>query len=223
MIATTLETHEINTDSSPRHSIIWMHGLGADGYDFAPIVPELALPASLSIRFIFPHAPFRSITLNQGMQMRAWYDVSGFDRDTHEDRESIEQSAAQVGELIQKENERGVPSSHIILAGFSQGGAIALYTGLGYPEKLAGIMALSTYLPLRNNLIQHLTPANKWTSIFMAHGQNDPVIDIEFSKKSRDALKVANLPIQWEEYPMAHSVSKTEIDDISTWIQQVFR
>jgi len=217
----TLATHEIETADSPHASIIWMHGLGADGYDFAPIIPELALPSSLSIRFIFPHAPSRPITLNRGMQMRAWYDVSGFDRDTDEDKTGIEQSTAEINALIQKENKRGIPCSRILLAGFSQGGAIALHTGLGYPERLAGIMALSTYLPLRSTLADTLNPANKKTPIFMAHGWYDPVINIEFSKKSRDELESAGLPVNWKEYPMAHSVSKAEIDDISTWVRQI--
>ncbi|MDE3020561.1 MAG: carboxylesterase [Pseudomonadota bacterium] len=216
-----LPTHEIETGTSPTASIIWMHGLGADGYDFAPIISELALPSNPAIRFIFPHAPVRPVTLNQGRPMRAWYDVSGFDREINEDRAGIEQSAAEIRNLVQLENNRGNPPSHVLLAGFSQGGAVALYTGLGYPEKLAGIMVLSSYLPLRANLHDNLNPANMATPIFMAHGYYDPVINIEFSRKSCDELKSAGLTVDWREYPMAHSVSKTEISDISAWIQLV--
>ena len=220
------ETIEIETAPAPTASIIWLHGLGADGNDFAPIVPELNLRGAPAIRFIFPHAPLRPVTINNGQVMRAWYDISFDDlagNARRADERGVRESQAQIGQLIDRERERGITDSNIVLAGFSQGGAIALHTGLRHPHPLAGIMALSTYLPLAGSLAQEATPANANISIFMAHGTQDPVVPYAMGKAAHAHLQQAGYPVQWHEYPMPHSVCHEEIRDIGTWLCRVLQ
>jgi phospholipase/carboxylesterase len=201
-----------------------MHGLGADGNDFAPIVPELALGGAPAIRFVFPHAPMMPVTINNGHVMRAWYDVSFGDLEgqtRQADERGVRASQAAVERLIARENARGVSSRHIVIAGFSQGGAIALQTGLRHAERLAGIMALSTYLPLAEKLPAEASAANRDVPIFYAHGTADPVIPFAMAVASRDRLAAAGYPVQWHEYPMQHSVCLEEIAAVSAWLQVV--
>jgi phospholipase/carboxylesterase len=215
-----LEFVERTTGVEPTYSVIWLHGLGADGYDFEPLVPELNLPADKAVKFIFPHAPRQPVTINGGMVMRAWYDITGAEMIRQEDDEGIRRSAASIRDLIQKENARGITTGNIILAGFSQGGAIALHTGLRYPESLAGILALSTYLPLSALLDREAHVANQSTPIFMAHGLYDPVIPLILAESSRTRLQRAGYNVEWHSYPMPHAVSPEEIRDISHWFRQ---
>ncbi|UJJ59997.1 MULTISPECIES: dienelactone hydrolase family protein [Rhodanobacter] len=216
----TLPTVEHETGTSPRYSIIWLHGLGADGHDFAPIVPELVDPAWPALRFVFPHAPVRPVTINNGMSMRAWYDIIGFDARAPQDEAGIRASIAAVGTLIEREHARGVPSERIFLAGFSQGGAIALSAGLRHAEKLAGIIALSTYLPISATLAAERSAANAATPIFQGHGSADPVVALPRGTASRDALQALGYPVDWHTYPMAHAVCAEEIDDLRRWLGQ---
>ncbi|AGG87297.1 alpha/beta hydrolase [Rhodanobacter denitrificans] len=216
----TLPTVEHETGSSPRYSIIWLHGLGADGHDFAPIVPELVDPAWPALRFVFPHAPVRPVTINNGMSMRAWYDIIGFDARAPQDEAGIRASIAAVGTLIEREHARGVPSERIVLAGFSQGGAIALSAGLRHAEELAGIIALSTYLPISATLAAERSAANAATPIFQGHGSADPVVALPRGAASRDALQALGYPVDWHTYPMAHAVCAEEIDDLRRWLGQ---
>ena len=199
-------------------SIIWLHGLGADGHDFEPIVPELPLPRGLRARFVFPHAPAQAVTINYGHVMPAWYDVYG---DTRQDADGIRASQGRIEALITRERERGVASGRIVLAGFSQGGAIALQTGLRHPERLAGILALSTYLPLAETVAGEAGPANRDVPIFMAHGTDDPVIPLQRAAISRDALRKLGYPVEWHEYPMPHAVCPEEIADVGAWLGRV--
>ena len=215
-----LERIEIETAPSPSAAVIWMHGLGADGNDFKPIVPELALPASLGVRFIFPHAPVRPVTLNNGMAMRAWYDILELGGGK-EDGEGLRASQFAVEALIAREESRGVAAGRIVLAGFSQGGAIAFQAGLRHPRRLAGIMALSTYLPLAGTLEAERHAANRDLPIFMAHGSADPMISIGRAGQSRKMLEALGYPVEWHEYPMPHSVCPEEIADISGWLVRV--
>ena len=207
--------------SPARTSVILLHGLGADGHDFESIVPELRLPDSMATRFVFPHAPVRPVTLNGGHRMRAWYDLYGLDRSSHEDETGIRQSAEAAHRLIRRESERGIAADRIVLAGFSQGGAVALFAGLRYPERLAGILALSTYLPLAATLEAEAHPANAAVSIFMAHGTLDPVVALGLAQHSKDALLARGLPVDWRTYRMPHSVSAEEIADIRAWLLEV--
>lgn len=216
---TVLETLEINPKQEPKLSVIWLHGLGADGHDFEGIVPFLGIPPSCPIRFIFPHAPYRSVTINMGMRMRAWYDIlNPAIGSPIEDQAGIEQSAALVTELITRENERGIETRHIVLAGFSQGGAIALYLGLRYAEPLAGILALSTYLPLQSTTRSQLTEANRNTPILYLHGLLDPVIPIATAEQSRQHLLDCGYHVESKDYPIPHSVSEEEITVIGEWL-----
>ena len=215
-----LERIEIETGASPTAAVIWMHGLGADGHDFEPIVPELGLPAALRVRFIFPHAPVRPVTLNGGMAMRAWYDILELGG-VREDGEGLRQSQAEVEALIANEAARGIAAGRIVLAGFSQGGAIAFQAGLRHPKRLAGIMALSTYLPLAGTVEAERHAANRDLPIFMAHGTMDPMISIGRAQQSRKMLEALGYPVEWREYPMAHSVCPQEIADISAWLVKV--
>lgn len=208
----SLQTCNINA------SVIWLHGLGADGYDFEPIVAQLQLPA---VRFILPHAPVMPVTLNNGYTMPAWYDLFGLTAGSREDEAGIEASQVYVNTLIKKEIDQGIPADRIVLAGFSQGGALALYIALRYPQKLAGILALSTYLPLKNKLVEVLNPINQGTPIFMAHGVYDEVITLGTSQMSRDLLQSRQISVTWREYAMAHSVCTQEIADIRAFLQQV--
>lgn len=211
------ETVETESTSSPDAAVIWLHGLGADGHDFEPVVPELRLPSRLRLRFVFPHAPVRPVTINMGMPMRAWYDILQMGGGK-EDEAGIRASQALVQALIEQEKGRGVNPRRIVLAGFSQGGAIVLQTGLRHPERLAGILALSTYLPLAGKLAAERSAANSDLPVFMAHGTQDPMIGIARARESRAALEALGYPVQWKEYAMAHSVCSEEIADIAAWL-----
>jgi phospholipase/carboxylesterase len=213
-----LETVEMETGPSPKAAIIWLHGLGADGHDFEPIVPELGLPASLPVRFVFPHAPLMPVTINQGMVMRAWYDVTG---DGREDESGIRASQARVETLVEREKARDVGARAIVLAGFSQGGAVALQTGLRCSERLAGLLALSTYLPLADKVAAEASPANRTVPILMCHGLHDPLIPPARALRSRDALRALGYTVDWKEYPVPHAVCAEEIMDISGWLRRV--
>lgn len=203
------------------YSIIWLHGLGASGHDFEPIVPELDLPADKKLRFVFPHAPQIPVTINSGVLMPAWYDIRSMDYLAVQDEAGIRQSEQQLIRLIEREVQRGVDTARIVLAGFSQGGAIVLHTGLRYPRPLAGIMALSTYLPLDERVAEERHEANQNTSIFMAHGSHDQVVAPQLAEMSRDYLRSLDYPLEWHQYYMAHSVHPDEIRDISQWLQQL--
>jgi phospholipase/carboxylesterase len=216
-----LETLELETGARPTAAVVLLHGLGADGHDFEPIVPELNLPDAPAVRFVFPHAPMQPVTINGGAVMRAWYDVYNLDGARREDDAGVRASQASVEALIAREKARGVPARRLVLAGFSQGGAIALQTGLRHPERLAGIMALSTYLPLASTLPAEASAANRDVPIVMAHGRQDPLIPIERALNSRDALRKAGYSVDWHEYPMAHAVCYEEIGDIATWLRGV--
>ena len=221
------DTVEIETGPSPGASVIWLHGLGADGHDFEPIVPELRLPAELPLRFVFPHAPVRPVTINGGMAMRAWYDIVSFDRGGPADESGIRASGEILNELIRRERDRGIPANRIVVAGFSQGGAIALHAALRYPERLAGLMALSTYLPLagsfESEVLQNPDAANGDLPIFMAHGSFDPVLPMQMGVDSRNLLQAAGFDVEWRDYPMAHGVCPDEIVHIRDWLLSVLK
>jgi len=216
-----LDAIEIETGPGPRAAVIWMHGLGADGHDFEPIVPELALPDSLPVRFVFPHAPMRPVTINAGMVMRAWYDVGGQGGTRREDEQGVRASQRAIEALIEREKKRGLTAGQIVLAGFSQGGAMALQTGLRHPERLAGLLVLSSFLPLPDSLAAEASPANRDVPIFMAHGTHDPLIPVSRARDSRDRLLALGYRVQWREYPMAHAVCAEEIADLSAWLRRV--
>lgn len=218
---TLLETVEVETGPRPQASVIWLHGLGADGHDFEPIVPEVAHGLAQPVRFVFPHAPVRPVTINNGYRMRAWYDIAGFDRKALQDEVGIRGSDAALRALIRRENERGVATSRIVLAGFSQGGAMALFTGVRYPEQLAGIMGLSCYLVLGATLDDERHAANQPTPIFMAHGAQDAVVDVRLGEETRKALEARGYAVSWRTYPMPHAVCPEEIADITSWLQRV--
>src|SRR5512139_1291949 len=206
MSAALLDCIELESGAHPDAAVIWLHGLGADGSDFVPIVDEMRLPDALSIRFVFPHAPVRPVTLNAGMAMRAWYDIANTDLAGRADIEGVRESQAQIEALIARERARGVAARRIVLAGFSQGGAIALYTGLRHPERLAGIVALSTFLVRAGDLATEASAANRDVPIFMAHGTMDPMVRPEWGDASRRALEAAGWRVEWSTYPMPHSV-----------------
>jgi len=212
---------EILTSTTPDASVIWLHGLGADGNDFVPLVPELQLPDTLGVRFIFPHAPHRPVTCNGGYVMRAWYDIYSLENTRREDRDGMVESQHLVETLIQQEIHRGINPDRIILMGFSQGGAIALYTGLRFSHRLGGIGALSTYLPFANQIADERHDANNNVPIFMAHGLYDPVVSMALGETSCQALKGLGYSVQWHSYPMEHSVCLEEITDISQWLLQL--
>jgi phospholipase/carboxylesterase len=205
---------------SPKSSVIWLHGLGADGSDFVPIVPELHLPESLGMRFVFPHAPVMPITMNQGYQMPAWFDIFELSVQSRIDEEGIGRSVGMVTQIIQQEVERGIPANRIILAGFSQGSVIALASALNYPLRLGGVIALSGYLPIADQLLQKANPINKDVPIFIAHGTEDNVLPYALGKATYVALQQAGYPVSWYSYPMAHSVCAKEVADISDWLQK---
>ncbi|MCZ7563645.1 MAG: alpha/beta hydrolase [Burkholderiales bacterium] len=215
-----LDAIEIETGPEAQASVIWLHGLGADGSDFEPIVGELALPAR-PIRFVFPHAPTRPVTINGGMVMRAWYDILGNDVARREDAAGVRASQRGIEALIARERERGTAAGRIVLAGFSQGGAIALQTALRHPERLAGIMALSTYVPIADSLTAEAHAANRATPIFMAHGVHDPIVPVALGRRSRDLLASLGYAVEWREYPMPHAVCAEEIVDIGAWLRSV--
>ena len=212
---------EIESAPQPTAAVIWLHGLGADGHDFASLVPELDLSGCPPIRFIFPHAPSMPVTVNGGYVMPAWYDILGPNLVSQQDAAGIQSSERAIMALIAHEVARGTPTEHIVLAGFSQGCAMALHTGLRLPQRLAGIMALSGYLPLADRITAERHPANAQTPIFMAHGTQDPVVVIARGEASRDALAALGQPVAWHSYPMPHSLHPQEIADISTFLAQV--
>jgi len=212
-----LDTIEVETGPAPRAAIIWLHGLGAVGHDFEPIVPELSLPPATAVRFVFPHAPIQAVTINGGARMRAWYDIG---HDGRQDAAGIRASQSRVEALIARERGRGVAAHRIVLAGFSQGGAIALQTGLRHPDPLAGVLALSTYLPLADTLEKEASAAARDVPIFMAHGVEDPLIPLARAAQSRDRLSALGYRVEWHEYPMPHSVCAEEIRDIGVWLQR---
>ena len=211
-----LERIEIDTAADPDAAVIWLHGLGADGHDFEPIVPELALPGVRALRFVFPHAPVRAVTINGGAQMRAWYDIDP--RSPLAGERDIGESAAAVEALVAEQVARGIATKRIVLAGFSQGGVIALQAGLRYREPLAGIMGLSTYLHDPEHVIDRISLENAGIPIFMAHGLMDPMIPITRAITSRETLRALDYPIEWHEYAMGHSVCLEEIKDIGRWL-----
>lgn len=217
------ETVEVERGQDPDASVIWLHGLGADGHDFEPVVPQLGLAPGLRVRFVFPHAPMRPVTLNGGMTMRAWFDIVSLDRTGQQDEAGIRESAALLGQLVEREHRRGCSYGRIVLAGFSQGGAIALHTALRYPQRLAGVMALSTYLPLIHTFRNEVPSGDDARSlpIFMAHGTHDPVLPVALGQESRQALLQAGYNVEWHEYPMAHAVCAEEIVAVSAWLNAV--
>jgi phospholipase/carboxylesterase len=221
-MAEPLECIELQTHARPQNAVVWLHGLGADGYDFVPVVRELEAAGAPAARYVFPHAPQIPVTINSGYVMRAWYDILGTELVRQEDGARIRASAEAVERLIEREVERGVPRSRVVLAGFSQGGAITLHAGLRAREPLAGLMALSTYLPLADTVDAEATKESRGIPIFMAHGTSDPMIPIARSTASRDRLKSLGYAVEWHEYPMPHSVSAEEIRDIAKFLQRVF-
>ena len=216
-----LETVTVETGPNPTFTILWMHGLGADGHDFEPLVPELLENGMPVLRFVFPHAPVRPVTINNGYEMRAWYDIIGIDRRSAEDFAGIKASADGVADLIKAENQRGVPTERIAIAGFSQGGAMALHIATRYPEKLAGVIALSCYLPQSRELATAKSPANQATPVFMAHGTQDPVVPYPLGDESRQLLQAAGYSVEWHPYPMPHSLCEPEVADIRAWLKRV--
>jgi phospholipase/carboxylesterase len=212
---------ELETSPNPTCSVIWLHGLGADGNDFVPIIPELHLPENPAIRFIFPSAPSMPVTVNGGYVMPAWYDIIGRNLMDQEDADGIKRSAASIIELIEREVERGIDYRHIALAGFSQGCAMALYIGLRLAHPLAGIVALSGYLSLALSLNTEKHSANQNTPIFMAHGTYDPVVSLDRAQASHALLEKLGYHVDWNEYPMEHSVNHEELKDISRFLQEV--
>ncbi len=220
-MTTLLPRIEIESAPQPTAAVIWLHGLGADGNDFAALVPELDLSACPPIRFVFPHAPSLPVTLNGGYVMPAWYDIFGPDLVRREDASGIEKSQRAIAALIDFEISRGIAAHRIVLAGFSQGCAVALHTGLRFAQRLAGIVALSGYLPLADRFAAARAPANADTPIFMGHGSMDPVVVPARGESSRDVLTQLGYPVQWHSYPMQHSVHPREIADISVFLAQV--
>lgn len=216
-----LEAVEIQTGADPEATVLWLHGLGADGHDFAPIVPDLAAAADRPLRFVFPHAPVRPVTINGGMAMRAWYDIFGFDRQALQDEAGIRASEGAVGALIRRENARGIPAERIVLGGFSQGGAIALFSGPRYPQRLAGIMGLSCYMPLESAFAAERAVANQSTPLFLAHGTQDPVVDVRLGSSARQLLQAAGYPLEWHTYSMPHAICPQEVADIASWLGRV--
>lgn len=216
-----LDCIERETGSQPSYSIIWLHGLGADGNDFVPLVPQLVDPAWPSLRFVFPNAPARPITINGGMRMRAWYDIKGLDIADKQDAEGIKASVHQIEALIARENDRGIPTERIMLAGFSQGGAIALSAGLCHAQRLAGLIVLSSYLPLAKSLASERSKANANIPIFWGHGSVDPVVPLMLGERSRDTLKNLGYTVAWHVWPMAHQVCMEEIVALRSWLSPI--
>ena len=213
----------INPKTKAQKCIIWLHGLGADGHDFAPIVPELRLPESLNVRFVFPHAPIMPVTINAGYEMRAWFDIHGISAQAKIDEAGIKKSEELLRSYIATQEADGISSDNIILAGFSQGAVVALITGLCFEKPLAGIMALSGFLPLAEKILQHASPINSRIPIFMAHGTEDTIVPYAFGKASYVALSTAGYSINWHSYPMPHSVCAEEIADIREWIIKAYQ
>lgn len=210
----------VSGERQPEGSVIWLHGLGADGHDFEPIVPELRMPASLALRFVFPHAPMRPVTINGGMSMRAWFDILSLDRNGLADETGVRESAVILESLIAREQERGIATDKIVIAGFSQGGAVALHVALRSKQRLAGLMALSSYLPASSRVQQAAGSTD--LPVFMAHGSLDPVLPIDLGREAHDAMRAAGFAIDWHEYPMPHAVCAEEIDAIRAWLLGVY-
>jgi len=217
-----LETLEIEQGENVRRSVIWMHGLGADGHDFEPIVPHLGLPEGIGLRFVFPHAPRRAVTINNGFVMRAWYDIREMSLDRQQDAQGIRDSDRLIGELIGREGERGIPPDRIVLAGFSQGGVMALHSGLRFPARLAGILALSCYLPLAESVSSERHAANKGIPVFLAHGRYDEVIPMVLGHAAYQQLVALGYSASWREYSIAHEVNFDEIKAVGGWLDAVF-
>lgn len=222
-MSTLLPFETTSTAKNTEYTVIWLHGLGADGNDFLPIVPELRLPDSLAVKFIFPHAPVRPITLNNGYEMRAWFDMFSLDRADNAKEEDILTTVGWINQFIDNEIENGTPSENIVLAGFSQGGVIAIQAGLRYPKKLAGVMILSSYIPFDDNLFKAIDPQQKGMSIFAAHGISDPVIPFKSWQDYAPKLEALGFNVKACSYPMEHSVHPEEINDISTWLQETLK
>jgi phospholipase/carboxylesterase len=220
MTAELLPAEEVETGATPTHSVIWMHGLGADGHDFVPIVGELGLEG-LAVRFVFPHAPLQPVTINGGYVMRAWYDIGYEDLSLREDEKGVRQSQHAIERLIEREKERGIPVGKIALAGFSQGGAISLQCGLRYPERLAGVLALSTYLPLPDKVDAERSDASRDLPILMLHGTEDPIVPLKLAQASCAKLLTLGYQVEWHEYEMPHSVCPEEIAQIGTWLRRM--
>lgn len=216
-----LDTLELQSGPAPVASIIVLHGLGADGNDFVPIAQELDLSAVGDVRFVFPHAPIRPVTINGGYRMRAWYDILGTELTRREDEAGLRQSQAQVQALLDQEAARGVPPARTVLMGFSQGCAMSLLAGLRAPQRLAGLVGLSGYLPLADHTAAERSAANRGLPIFLAHGDFDPVVPLARGSASRDALVALGHPVEWHEYPMEHSVCAEEIEDLNAWLLKV--
>jgi len=217
-----LEYLEVRTAERPEYSVIWLHGLGADGHDFEPIVPYLGLPPGSAVRFIFPHALMRPITVNGGAVMRAWYDIVEISINKGQDEAGICHSADKIRALIDQQIKLGIPASKIILAGFSQGGAMALHVGLRYPQRLAGIMVLSAYLLFPERLESELSEVNSTTPVFLGHGTHDPVVPFALGQSVQRVLQAGQWPLEWHSYPIPHSVSQEEIADVGRWLQGRF-
>lgn len=219
-----LECVEINTADNPEYAVIWMHGLGADGHDFEPIVPYLGIPPGLAVRFVFPNALRRPVTVNNGAVMRAWYDIKELGSTSRgQDEAGIRHSAAAISALIDRQIELGIPASYIVVAGFSQGGAMALHVGLRYPKALAGIMSLSAYLLFSDKLQAEHAEANAQTPVFIGHGTQDPVVPFFLGEAARKDLENGKWPVEWHSYPIPHSVSQPEITDIGRWLINLFK
>ena len=220
------ETIEVETGTDPAGAVIWLHGLGADGHDFEPIVPELGVDELPPLRFVFPHAPIRSVTINGGMAMRAWYDILTLDRGGPQDEAGIRESGAVLEQLIEREHARGIAYEQIVVAGFSQGGAIALHTATRFTRSLGGLMALSTYIPLRDRLEAEVfgngASQPRELPIFMAHGTFDPVLPVQLGESTRDLLNANGFSVEWYDYPMAHAVCPDEIRHISGWLRKIY-
>ena len=214
------ECVEVTTGENPVGAVIWLHGLGADGHDFEPIVPELRLPADLPLRFVFPHAPMRPVTINGGMSMRAWYDIVSLDAEGRADAAGVHESTAILEALIERETDRGIATENIVIAGFSMGGAIAINTALTTRRKLAGMMALSTYLPLPD--VVEGSAGDRNLPIFMAHGSFDPMLPMHWGQMSAERLQEAGFKVEWHDYPMAHAVCPEEIRDIANWLKAIY-
>jgi phospholipase/carboxylesterase len=213
-----LDAIQIETAPNPTAAVVWMHGLGADGHDFEPIVPELGLPARPAVRFVFPHAPLRPVTINQGHVMRAWYDIRALAGVRREDEAGVRQSARQIEALVERERQRGIAPRRLVLAGFSQGGAMALHVGLRYPERLAGVLALSCYLPLAGTLGAERSAVNRDVPIFWAHGIHDPMIPLAMAEHGREQVAALGYPIEWHQYAIPHAVGAEEIADAAHWL-----
>jgi phospholipase/carboxylesterase len=216
-----LKYEEINPKGEIKASVIWLHGLGSNGHDFFPIEQELELNPQLGLRFVFPHAPIQAITLYSGQEMPAWYDIFGLNRGSNEDEKGVLAMSKRIGDLIEAEHARGVPYEKILLAGFSQGGALAFAAGLQFPHKLGGLIALSTYLPIAKTLLANPSPANRNIPIMLVHGTQDHVVPLSFGRLSLEYLTQHHYPVEWYEYPIAHDVSPEETRDIAKWIEKV--